>query len=306
MTGVQLDTGDEIPADLVVDATGRGARLPVWLEQWGFERPREETIDVGVSYATHRIRIPEGLIKEKLVVNGASNDHLVGLGLLCYEDGTWILTTFGVAKEEPPQNFAEMCAVADKILPPHLAAAIRESEPIGEVAFHKYPTSKWRRYDKLRRFPAGIVPVGDAVVSFNPTFGQGMTMSIVQAGNLARALDKASDEPARAFNKATAKATYPVWMTDAVADLTMHGAEGHIPWWYPRVSRLFDQFLEAAETEPVLAEWFLRRFSLLDSLWMVPGPRIIARTLRHNVRCYLAERREAKQAAPSLDLVTNK
>ena len=56
----------------------------------------------------------------------------------------------------------------------------------------------------------------------------------------------------------------------------------------------------------MLAEWFLRRFSLLDSLWMVPGPRIIARTLRHNVRCYLAERREAKQAAPSLDLVTNK
>ena len=306
VTGVLLDTGEAIPADFVVDASGRGARLPVWLEQWGFERPREETIEVGITYATHRIRIPEGLIKEKLVVNGASDDNLVGLGLLCYEDGTWILTTFGVAKEEPPQNFAEMCALAEKILPPHLADAVRQAEPIGEVAFHKYPTSKWRRYDKLRRFPAGIVPFGDAVVSFNPTFGQGMTMSIVQAGNLSRALDKAGGEPARAFNKATGKSTYPVWMTDAVADLTMHGAEGHIPWWYHRVGRLFDQFLEAAETEPVLAEWFLRRFSLLDSLWMVPGPRIVARTLRHNVRCYLAERREAKQAAPSRDLVTNR
>jgi 2-polyprenyl-6-methoxyphenol hydroxylase-like FAD-dependent oxidoreductase len=312
VTGVLVDSNDGgepefVAADLVIDSTGRGTRLPVWLEQWGFERPGETTVDVGITYATHRLKMPEGLIKEKLVVNGASHGQHVGLGLLLYEDGTWILTTFGVSKEEPPQNFAEMCAVADKILPAHLAAAVRASEPVGDIAFHKYPTSKWRRFDKLRRFPAGIVPVGDAVVSFNPTFGQGMTMSILQAENLRRALDKSGHDPGRAFFKATAKSTYPVWMTDAVADLTMHGAEGDIPWWYPRVSKLFDQFLEAAETEPVLAEWFLRRFSLLDSLWMVPGPRIVARTMRHNFRCWLAERREAKQAtANGRELVNNK
>ncbi len=309
VTGVEVDTdvgGPEfIAADLVVDSTGRGTRLPAWLEQWGFERPRETTVDVGVTYATHRLRMPDGLIKEKLVVNGASHDQHVGLGLLLYEDGTWILTTFGVAKEQPPQNFAEMCAVAEKILPPHIAAAVRQSEPVDDIAFHKYPTSRWRRFDKLSRFPAGIVPVGDAVVSFNPTFGQGMTMSILQAGNLRRALDKSGADPTRAVLKATAKSTYPVWMTDAVADLTMHGAEGDTPWWYPRVSKLFDQFLEAAETEPVLAEWFLRRFSLLDSLWMVPGPSIVARTMRHNFRCWRAERRAAKQSAPYRDLVTN-
>ena len=75
VTGVQLDTGEAIPADLVVDAAGRGARLPVWLEQWGFDRPREDSIDVGIAYATHQLRIPDGLIKEKVVVNGASNDQ---------------------------------------------------------------------------------------------------------------------------------------------------------------------------------------------------------------------------------------
>ncbi|RDH77668.1 oxidoreductase [Mycolicibacterium moriokaense] len=310
VTGVLVDTdGGEpefVAADLVVDSTGRGTRLPVWLEKWGFERPRETTVDVGVTYATHRLRMPDGLITEKLVVNGAAHDRNVGLGLLLYEDATWILTTFGVAKEQPPQNFAEMCAVVQEILPPHIADAVRQSQPVGDIAFHKYPTSRWRRFDKLRRFPAGIVPVGDAVVSFNPTFGQGMTMSILQAANLRRALDRSGADPTRSLLKATAKSTYPVWMTGAVADLTMHGAEGDIPWWYPRISKMFDQFLEAAETEPVLAEWFLRRFSLLDSLWMVPGPSIVARTMRHNLRCWLAERKEAKQAAPDRDLVTNK
>ncbi len=58
MTGVRLDTGDEVPADLVVDTAGRGTRLPVWLEQWGFDRPPEATVDVGISYATHQLRIP--------------------------------------------------------------------------------------------------------------------------------------------------------------------------------------------------------------------------------------------------------
>ena len=155
MTGVLLTPVRRVPADLVVDAAGRGTRLPVWLEQWGFGRPPEDTVDVGIDYATHQVRIPDGLIAEKVVVAGASRDQPRGLGMLCYEDGTWSLTTFGVAKVEPPHDFAGMCALADELLPPHIAAAIRQGEPIGEVAFHKYPASRWRRYDKLRALPAG-------------------------------------------------------------------------------------------------------------------------------------------------------
>ncbi len=295
--GVLLEPGDQfVEADLVVDATGRGTRLPVWLEEWGFERPREDTVDVGIGYATHQVLMPEGLIPEKVVVAGASREQPVGLGMLYYEDGTWGLTTFGVAKVEPPRNFADMCALADTILPAHVAAALRRSEPIGEVAFHKFPTSKWRRYDKLDRFPAGIVPFGDAVVSFNPTFGQGMTMTSLQAGHLRRALESPEADLATELNLATAKTTYPVWTMNAIGDLTLHHATGPMPWWYRPVGGLFDQFLGAAETDPVLAEWFLRRFSLLDSLYMVPSARLVGRTIRHNMRLWLAEKRATRPA----------
>ena len=153
MTGVRWTPVSEVPADLVVDTAGRGTRLPVWLQQWGFDRPPEDSVDVGISYATHQLRIPDGLIAEKVVVAGASREQPLGLGMLCYEDGTWGLTTFGVAKVEPPQDFSGMCALADEIVPPHIAAAIRQGEPIGDVAFHKYPTSRWRRYHKLDRSP---------------------------------------------------------------------------------------------------------------------------------------------------------
>ncbi len=298
VTGVRLDTGDEIPADLVVDAAGRGTRLPVWLEQWGFDRPPEDSVDVGIAYATHQLRIPDGLITEKVVVAGASHNQPRGLGMLCYEDGTWGLTTFGVAKVEPPHDFAGMCALADEVVPPHIAAAIRQGEPIGEVAFHKYPSSRWRRYHKLERFPSGILPFGDAVASFNPTFGQGMTMTSLQAGHLRRVLESPGADLAREFNAATAKSTFPVWTMNAIGDLVLHRASGPTPWWYGPVGGLFDQFLGAAETDPVLAEWFLRRFSLLDSLYMIPSMRLVGRTIRHNMRLWLAEK---KANAPSSD-----
>src|SRR5271156_1781969 len=224
VTGVLLDAGGSgdpecpdrpefIGADLVVDAAGRGARLPVWLAQWGFQPPIEDTVEIGINYATAQFRIPDGLIAEKMVVAGASHDQSLGLGMLCYEGGTWVLTTFGVADAKPPRTFPEMLALA---------------EPLGGPAFHAFPVSRWRHYDRLERFPAGIVPFGDAVASFNPTFGQGMTMTSLQAGHLRRALERAGQstggELAGELNRATAKTTYPVWMMNAIGDISFHHA----------------------------------------------------------------------------------
>jgi 2-polyprenyl-6-methoxyphenol hydroxylase-like FAD-dependent oxidoreductase len=309
VTGVVLDAegGQEtVSADLVVDATGRGTRLPVWLTQWGFERPHEDTVDVGISYATHQVHIPEGLLAEKVVVAGASTEQPLGLGMLYYEDGNWSITTFGVGKVPPPQNFAEICDLVDTILPDHVASAVRAGTPLGDMAFHKYPTSRWRRYDKLDRFPAAIVPFGDAVVSFNPTFGQGMTMTSLQAGHLSRALQHPEPDLARALSKATAKTTFPVWQMNAIGDLTLHRASGPMPKWYGPVGSLFDQFLGAAETDPVLAEWFLRRFSLLDSLYMVPSPRLVGRTIGHNMRLWLGQKRATKRRTRERELVASR
>lgn len=299
-SGQDREREEFIAADLVVDAAGRGTRLPVWLTQWGYRRPAEDTVDIGISYASHQFRIPDGLIAEKVVVAGASHDQSLGLGMLCYEDGTWVLTTFGVADAKPPPTFDEMRALADKLLPARFTAALAQAQPIGCPAFHAFPASRWRRYDKLERFPRGIVPFGDAVASFNPTFGQGMTMTSLQAGHLRRALKARNSamkgDLAAELNRATAKTTYPVWMMNAIGDISFHHATAEpLPRWWRPAGSLFDQFLGAAETDPVLAEWFLRRFSLLDSLYMVPSVPIIGRAIAHNLRLWLKEQRERRQ-----------
>ena len=117
-------------------------------------------------------------------------------------------------------------------------------------------------------------------------------MTALQAGHLRRALESPDGDLAGELNRSTAKTTFPVWIMNAIADITFHHATTENPprWWRP-AGRLFDQFLGAAETNPVLAEWFLRRFSLLDSLYIVPSPSILGRTIGHNMRLWLAERR---------------
>ncbi len=98
------------------------------------------------------------------------------------------------------------------------------------------------------------------------------------------------------LNRATAKTTYPVWMMNAIGDISFHHATAEpLPRWWRPAGSLFDQFLGAAETDPVLAEWFLRRFSLLDSLYMVPSVPIIGRAIAHNLRLWLKEQRERRQ-----------
>ena len=130
------------------------------------------------------------------------------------------LTTFGVAKVEPPQTFPR-CALAERAAAATLAAAHPPGRADRRDRVPPYPTSRWRRYDKLDRYPAGIVPFGDAVVSFNPTYGQGMTMTSLQAGHLRRALSESPERDWLAkLNRATAKTTYPVWTMNAIGDLS--------------------------------------------------------------------------------------
>ncbi|GAB7144328.1 NAD(P)/FAD-dependent oxidoreductase [Mycobacterium riyadhense] len=299
VTGVLLDSvgGDQefpefIAADLVVDAAGRGTRLPVWLAQWGYRRPTEQTVDVGITYATQKFRLPEGSLDENIVIAGASHDRSYGIGILRNEDDTWVLTAFGVANAKPPPTFDDMRALAAELLPARFGVALKQAEPVGNPARHAYPVSRWRRYDRVRRFPAGIVAVGDAVASFNPTYGQGMTMTSLQAGHLRRALEFPDRKLAGKLNRATARTTYPVWMSNGIGDVSFHNATASpAPIWWRPFGALFDQFLEEAETEPALAEWFLRRFSLLDSLYMVPSPLLVGRAIANYVRRAVMRRR---------------
>ena len=174
VTGVRVvnrDGGNQraVTADLVVDAMGRGAQTPAFLESLGYGRPVEDHIVMHMIYVSQLLRIPPRALQEMGVIVGCAPGRPTGMFLSGYEDDTWMFTVFGMVGHEPPGDRAGMMAFAEAYAPAHILAAVRAAEPLGEVARHRMPSSQWRRYDKMRRLPDGLLVVGDASAASTPS-----------------------------------------------------------------------------------------------------------------------------------------
>ena len=67
---VNRDSGvvTSLDGDMVVDATGRNARTPAFLEDLGYGHPPEERSAVNVGYSSQPLGIPDGCITERLAL----------------------------------------------------------------------------------------------------------------------------------------------------------------------------------------------------------------------------------------------
>jgi 2-polyprenyl-6-methoxyphenol hydroxylase-like FAD-dependent oxidoreductase len=269
ITGVRTvnrRSGEEstLAADLVVDATGRGARTPAWLESLGYGRPVEEHVVVHLTYASLALRMPPGALHEMAFVIGVVPGRPTGMFLVGCENDTWLFTAMGMARREPPCERTAMYEFAENFTPAHVLAALRAAEPLGEVARHRVPSSQWRRYDKMRRFPDGLLVSGDAICSFNPIYGQGMTVAALEALALRDCRSRGADDLSRRFFKAAARPIRQAWQLAAGGDLALPEIGGA----QPLATRLFngyvDRVLTAAEFDAAAFNQFARVTGLVD------------------------------------------
>jgi 2-polyprenyl-6-methoxyphenol hydroxylase-like FAD-dependent oxidoreductase len=288
VTGVRVvnrSDGTEtiLPTDLVVDASGRGGRTPAFLDRLGYGRPREQRIAVGVTYVSQLLRVPPDALTEKLILVGALPERPTGGALFACENGTWMVTLAGLAGHEPPVDPVGMLRFAAEFAPAPMMAALAAAESLSEVRHCRFGESRWHRYDKMQRLPAGLLVVGDAICSFNPVYGQGMSVAALEAIALRDCLRRNDDDLARRFFRAAAQPIRAAWQLTANADLAMqarrrHSAATRLGNWYTK------RVLTAAESDTVVTERLFRVTNLVDRPAHLLHPAMVARVATANRR----------------------
>lgn len=268
---------------LVVDALGRGGRVPRWLGELGAAAPPEERLRIDLGYASRLLRLPEGALGgDSLVVIGAVPEHPTrGLFLMRQERDRWMLTVSGMAGDHPPSDDAEFDVFVRTIAPPRLADVLKTAEPVAAPARYHFPHSLRRHYQRLDAPPEGFLAVGDALCSFNPVYGQGMTVAALEAETLRRCLEEDGERRlARRYHRAAARVIDPAWRMALGADLAVMGVRGRrslgtllANHWLARVRR-------ASAADPAVAARFVRVLTLQAPSASLLAPAVTARVLR--------------------------
>jgi 2-polyprenyl-6-methoxyphenol hydroxylase-like FAD-dependent oxidoreductase len=276
--------GAELAADLVVVADGRNSRLPEWLAALGYEPPQETVVNSFQGYASRFYRPPAGFApgwKALYIQQAPPADPRGGL-VAPVEGGRWLVSLVGGDGDYPPTDEAGFLAFARSLRSPALYEAITAAEPLTPIAGQRATENRLRHYDRLGRFPDGVVAVGDAACAFNPVYGQGMTAAALGAEVLDRWLREGWSHrgPGRgvAFQRRLARATAAAWQLSAGADALFRTTEGPPP---SRVARLRGCYIAGVMRASTSRPWVRRRLAEVLHLLRPPsalfGPGVLAR-----------------------------
>lgn len=251
------DAGRAVHADLVVDATGRGSRLPEWLAALGAEAPAEEVLRTGRVYATCTFEgaEPDFGLRGFYIVPDARQP--LGAIILPAETGRWMVTLSGPPGQAPPTDLAGFVAFAAGL--PHDAPHrwLTDAQPVNKPVGYRHTENRRRRYDRPRWSQPGLLVVGDALCAFNPVYGQGLSVAALGAVVLDRALREA---PSTAhLQRALLRSAAPAWDVAVGADSRMAGASGNARRGGP-AHRLLAWYLDRVQArvpaDPVVCKAF--------------------------------------------------
>jgi 2-polyprenyl-6-methoxyphenol hydroxylase-like FAD-dependent oxidoreductase len=284
------DAAEEtVAADLVIDAAGAGSRTPVWLPALGLDAPRTTRVRAGVTYVTRMYR------RDQKQLDGRFGSLITpypgrpfGGAVLRQEGDRWVVLLAGMVGTEPPLDEDGMIAYAEKFAGRDIAAVMRESAPLTEPLKYTYPESARNHYEKLGERLDGLLVIGDAYGSFNPIYGQGITIAALEALILRRLLSAAegggtgggSAGLARGYFRAAGKLVDEAWETSASSDLRFPEVEGRRRRGAGLINAYGEKFRAAASVDPALGETFLRVANMADKPAKLLSPGTVLRVFR--------------------------
>jgi 2-polyprenyl-6-methoxyphenol hydroxylase-like FAD-dependent oxidoreductase len=271
---------ETIDADLVIDATGRGSRAPAWLAAVGYERPPEDRIPVDLGYTTCRFRLsPDALDGDLATLHGPTPSHPRGGVLASLEGGEWLLTLFGLKGHHPPTQPGGLVEFAKSLPFADIYDAIRDAEPVDHPVSYRFPASRRRRFERLTRFPTGLVVLGDGICSFNPIYGQGMTVAAMEALIMRDHIKRRRPIGARRLRARLAGAIRTPWNMTVAGDLAFPGVQGRRTPVIRAANGYLGRVLAAAAEDATVGAAFVRVSGLVDPPITLLRPRVAVRAL---------------------------
>lgn len=277
-------------ADLVVDATGRSSKVGDWLAESGWPRPPVQRMPIKLNYATAKFAYDEKISEVWMASSQTTAEPATGRiarigGFNRVEGDRWIMLIAGYGDDRPSRNPQDYITRCRKDFPDVFGDIAERAELLGDVVTYHQADSSRRDFHELTRFPAGLVVVGDAVASFNPVYGQGMTCAALHASCLSQYLRSRPSlaQPAKAYFDLVRVVVDAAWQISTFADLGLPHVEGPYPRFYRLINWCSGRLLKAATTDGVINEQLLRVTTMLAHPSSLAAPGILARALRVNL-----------------------
>jgi 2-polyprenyl-6-methoxyphenol hydroxylase-like FAD-dependent oxidoreductase len=288
--GVELATPDGadrevLRAEVVVDCSGRRSPVPGWLADLGHRTAEVDELDVQVLYATRRYELPTGVLDgDHHVLVGPTPDGPRGAAMTHAEDGNWIVTLFAMAGEQAPKDGDDFERFTAALPIRDVYEAIRAGRAIDEPAPYRFPSNRRRRYERLEGLPAGFLAAGDAVCSFNPIYGQGMTVAAMEALILEERLRTGVLPSARTWFGDIAQVIDLAWQLAIGSDLAVKAVGSRRPLTLRMFNRYLAWLQAAAVDDPRLTQRLVRVVGMIDPPTQLLRPTTFAPLLREAIR----------------------
>ncbi|NEA35809.1 FAD-dependent monooxygenase [Streptomyces sp. SID13031] len=285
--------GDElVSAAFVVDAMGRASKLSAWLEKDGYERPRMRRVQTGINYVTALFERAESSWEQEIAcvlerfTAQSMPFELTVAHLSVIEDDQWLVMLMAYGDHPAAksiESFRSTCAE----LPPVFAKAAGGAVTRGIQTYHQ-ADSRRRDFTGLSRFPARLVAMGDAVASFNPIYGQGLSSAAFHAACLSEYLVGEPDleVPAAGFFALQEVVVDAAWAISAGGDAARQdlitGAE--VPEDVRRQRWAMSQIIKATLVDKTVAAAFAAVTRMQAHPATLRTPEMLERALAANQR----------------------
>lgn len=300
---------EELSADLVVDASGRGSKAPQWLKALGYTPPAETVVDASPGYASRIYEIPPGFGADWKGVYIQASPPVRTRGGVVYpiEGNRWMVSLNGMMTDYPPDDEAGFLDFVRSLPSPMIYDAIKDAKPLSPISIYHAPGNRLRHYEQLSRQPEGFVVVGDAVCTFNPIYGQGMTVAALGAITLDQCLrelhQQGNSSLAEHFQQKLSQVNSVPWLFATSQDSRYPEAKGKTPSYIDRLMQSYlDRLIQLTTKNTSVYLVTFEVIHLLKPISALFQPNIVFQVLKQAVN-FNSERKKVSSQSPQYSQV---